>query len=171
MWIHLNTLEKKYNYIAWRHNTNTTTHMSPGPTPTANPYAPKVVAPVVQTSTGNAAMPATVSTTTGASVIAASQAQRAAQNTIGLQESGMRVAGGSRRKRKRSNKRKRSKRGGAPTPSPSPIPKVIPVPQFAGAHNAGANGNSAASNTVLMNAGAQAVYDNPNAPPSNTKVI
>ena len=72
-------------------------------------------------------------------------------------------------KRTRS-KRKRSKRGGVPTPSPSPGPSVMPVPQFAGAHNAGANANSLASNRVLTNAAAQRAFDNPNAPASNTVV-
>jgi hypothetical protein len=73
---------------------------------------------------------------------------------------------------KRSTKRfKRSKRGGVPTPGPSPGPSVIPVPQFAGAHNAGANANSLASNRVLTNAAAEALYDNPNATASNTKVF
>ena len=74
---------------------------------------------------------------------------------------------------KRSTKRsmfKRSKRGGVPTPGPSPGPSVIPVPQFAGAHNAGANANSLASNRVLTNAAAQRAFDNPNAPASNTVV-
>ena len=68
------------------------------------------------------------------------------------------------------SKRKRSKRGGVPTPSPSPGPSVMPVPQFAGAHNAGANANSLASNRVLTNAAAQRAFDNPNAPASNTVV-
>ena len=75
---------------------------------------------------------------------------------------------------KRSTKRsmfKRSKRGGVPTPSPSPGPSVMPVPQFAGAHNAGANANSLASNRVLTNAAAQRAFDNPNAPASNTVVL
>jgi hypothetical protein len=47
----------------------------------------------------------------------------------------------------------------------------VPVPQFAGAHNAGANGNSVITNHVAMQSGAQAAYDNPNAPPSNTRVV
>jgi hypothetical protein len=46
----------------------------------------------------------------------------------------------------------------------------MPVPQFAGAHNAGANANSLASNRVLTNAAAQRAFDNPNAPASNTVV-
>jgi hypothetical protein len=46
----------------------------------------------------------------------------------------------------------------------------VPVPQFAGAHNAGANGNSLSSNHVAMLAGAQAALDDPNAAPSNTSL-
>jgi hypothetical protein len=45
------------------------------------------------------------------------------------------------------------------------------VPQFTGAHNAGANANSLASNRVLTNAAAQAEFDDTNAPASNTKVV
>lgn len=161
---------------------------SPTPTPAANPYAPKVVEPTVPISTGSAAMPAVVSGRTGADIIAETQAQRSMQNEIVLQQSGRNVSGGSKRKhkrssghkrrssnkrskRKQSNKRKRCKRGGQPSPSPSPSPNVIPVPQFAGSHNAGANANSAASNTVLVNAAEQATYDNPNGKPTFTKVI
>jgi hypothetical protein len=165
---------------------------SPTPTPTANPYAHIKVTPVVHASTGTAAMPATVSTTTGASVIAAGAQRSAAHNALVLAQSGRKVSGGSKRKckrskckrskckrskckrSKRSTKRfKRSKRGGTPTPTPTPTPKpsVVPVPQFSGAHNAGANANSVSSNHVMMNASSQAVFDNPNAPPSNTKVV
>jgi hypothetical protein len=42
------------------------------------------------------------------------------------------------------------------------------VPQFAGAHNAGANENSKLTNHVAVKAGSQAALDNPNGPTSNT---
>jgi len=45
------------------------------------------------------------------------------------------------------------------------------VPQFAGAHNAGANANIVGSNSVLTKAAANAKFDNPYAPASNTKVV
>jgi hypothetical protein len=44
----------------------------------------------------------------------------------------------------------------------------VPVPQFSGAHNLGANANSIGGNHLLMKAGSQSVYDNPNATPSTT---
>jgi hypothetical protein len=47
----------------------------------------------------------------------------------------------------------------------------VPVPQFAGAHNVGASANSVLLNQGHMNAVVQAGYDNPNAPPSNIKVV
>jgi hypothetical protein len=46
----------------------------------------------------------------------------------------------------------------------------VPVPQFPGAHNVGASANSVSINHGLMKAGAQAVYDDPNGPVSNTKI-
>ena len=166
------------------------------PTPTANPYAPIQVTPTVHSSTGGAAMPATVSTATSSSVIAAGAQRNATHNAVVLGQSGRIVRGGSKRtmfkRSKRSTKRtmfkrstkrstkrskckrtmfKRSKRGGVPTPGPSPGPSVMPVPQFAGAHNAGANANSLASNRVLTNAAAQSAFDNPDATASNTKVF
>ena len=169
------------------------------PTPTANPYAAVIATPTVHSSTGGAAMPAPVSAVTGGSVIAAGAQRNAAHNALVLGQSGRIVTGGSKRSKsmfkrsmsmfkrstkrtmfkrstkrtmsKRSmSKRKRSKRGGVPTPSPSPGPSVMPVPQFAGAHNAGANANSLASNRVLTNAAAQSAFDNPSAPASNTVV-
>ena len=164
----------------------------------ANPYAAVIATPTVHSSTGDAAMPASVSTVTGGSVIAAGAQRTAAHSNLVLTQSGRIVTGGSKRstkrtmfkrstkrtmsKRKRSTKRtmfkrstkrsmfKRSKRGGVPTPGPSPGPSVIPVPQFAVAHNAGANANSLASNRVFTNAAAQRAFDNPNAPASNTVV-
>jgi hypothetical protein len=46
------------------------------------------------------------------------------------------------------------------------------VPQFAGAHNAGANTNSIVTNNVSTNAAAQATLDDPNAQPAATyKVV
>ena len=155
------------------------------PTPTANPYAPTVVVPEVHNSTGSAAMPATVSNVTGKSVIAASQNRSAAHNALVLAGSGRKVVGGAKRKRssnkhskrKQSNKQSKRKqsrrrRGGNPTPTPTPTPKpsAMPVPQFSGAHNAGASLNSQKSNDVLVKAAARAEYDNPNAPASNTRV-
>ena len=167
--------------------------MTPPLTP--NPYAPIKADPVLHT--GGTPMPATVSTVTGGSVIAARQAQTEQHNALVQQQSGKKVVGGSKCKRskcksnkckcnkcksnkcksnkckrshKRSHKRsyKRShKRGGAPALALKPMT----VPQFAGAHNAGANANSLASNRVLTDAVAQAAYDNTNARASNTKVV
>jgi len=67
---------------------------------------PDVVAPTI-----NSAMPASVSTTTGGSVIAASQQRSAAHNALVLQQSGRKI-GGSKRSdhKKRSNHKKQSKR-------------------------------------------------------------
>jgi hypothetical protein len=45
----------------------------------------------------------------------------------------------------------------------------VSVPQFQQA-GAAANGSILGSNQVAMNAGAQAKFDNPKAPPSNYKV-
>jgi hypothetical protein len=158
-----------------------------------------VIKPTVVPSNGGAGVPATVSTTTSESIIAAGQNRSAAHNALVLSQTGRRVGGGSKRskrsrkskrskskrskskrskskrsKSKRSkSKRSKSKRGGqpTPTPSPSPTPKpTVPVPQFSGAHNAGANANSSSSNHVAMLAGAQAALDNPNAAPSNTSL-
>ena len=163
--------------------------MTPPLTP--NPYAPIKADPVLHT--GGTPMPATVSTVTGGSVIAARQAQTEQHNALVQQQYGKKVVGGSKCKRskcksnkckcnkcksnkcksnkcKRSHKRsyKRShKRGGAPALALKPMT----VPQFAGAHNAGANANSLASNRVLTDAVAQAAYDNTNARASNTKVV
>jgi hypothetical protein len=174
------------------------TSLSPTPTPTAkpNPYAANVVVPVVHTSTAGAAMPATVSNVTGGSVIAAGQARNAQHNAIVLGQSGRKVVGGSKRSKRTVSKRKRtvskrskrtvskrkrtvskrSKRGGdatpTPTPTPTPKPSVMTVPQFAGAHNAGANTNSIVTNNVATNAAAQATLDDPNAQPAATyKVV
>ena len=160
---------------------------TPTPTPIPNPYGPVVIKPTVVPSTGGAGVPATVSTTTSASVIAAGQNRSAAHNALVLSQTGRKVGGSkkrrsrkskrskrrSRKSKRRSRKSKRSKvkRGGQPTPTPSATPKpTVPVPQFAGAHNDGANGNSLSSNHVAMLAGAQAAYDDPNATPSNTSL-
>jgi len=65
---------------------------------------------------------------------------------------------------------KRSKRGGDATPTPKP--SVLTVPQFAGAHNAGANANSVGTTHVATNAAAQATLDDPTAQPAATyKVV
>ena len=66
---------------------------NPPPTPTANPYAPIKVTPVVHTSTGTTSMPAPVSTTTGASVITANQNAKALHNQIVQQQLSRRVSG------------------------------------------------------------------------------
>ena len=157
---------------------------TPTPTPTPNSRTPLLAKPTIVPSNGGDVIPVTVSTTTSESIIAAGQNRSAAHNALVLSQTGRRVGGGKRSKSKRSRKSKRSKskrsrksrrskskRGGQPTPSPSPTPKpTVPVPQFAGAHNAGANGNSLSSNHVAMKAGAQAAYDDPNAAPSNTRL-
>ena len=136
------------------------------PTPTnSNPYGHVVVSPDVPNTTINSAVPAPVSTTNGGSVIAASQSRNAAHNALVLHQAGRKIGGSKRKDRKK--KSKRSKRGGT-DPSPSPKPSVAPVPQFSGAHNSGANANSLTGNHLLMKTGSQAVYDDPNAPPSNT---
>ena len=170
-------------------------------TATANPRGAIIAAPVIYSSTAGAAMPATVSSVTGSSVIAAGQNRSAAHNALVLGQAGRKVSGGSKSKCKskrskrskskskrskckrskskckHSNKRSKRRHGGepspspTPSPSPSPSPSVMPVPQFAGAHNDGANTNSVASNRVLTHAAAQTKYDNPNAPASNTKVV
>lgn len=159
------------------------------PTPTnTNPYGHVVVNPDVPNTTINSSIPAPVSTTNGASVIAASQSRNAAHNALVLGHYGRKVGGRSRRthkkkskrskhhkKSKRSKKTRRHKRGGSiitttTTPTPSPKPSIAPVPQFSGAHNAGANTNSLAGNHLLMKTGSQAVYDDPNAPGTHTVV-
>lgn len=153
------------------------------PTPTnSNPYGHVVVKPDVPNTTINSSIPAPVSTTTGGSVIAASQLRNAAHNALVLQNDGRKIGGSKRKDRKNKSKSKKSKhhkkskkskrsrrhkRGGA-DPTPSPKPSVAPVPQFSGAHNSGANANSLTGNHLLMKTGSQAVYDDPNAPPSNT---
>jgi hypothetical protein len=161
-----------------------------------------VVKPVVPNTTINASMPAPVSTTTGGSVIAASQARSATHNALVLQQSGRRIGGSKRSKRskrskqsnrsnrskrsKRSDHKKRSKRSnrskrsdrskrsnrskrGGENPTPTPSSKPVPVPQFAGAHNLGANANSLTGNHLLMKTGSQSVYDK-NGTPSTTVV-
>jgi hypothetical protein len=156
--------------------------------------------PTIVPSNGRDVIPVTVSTTTSESIIAAGQNRSAAHNALVLSQTGRRVGGGKRSKRSdhkkrsrkskrskrarkskrskrskrsRKSKRSKSKRGGQPTPTPSPSPTPKPtvlVPQFLGAHNAGANGNSLSSNHVAMIAGAQAALDNPNAAPSSYSV-
>lgn len=166
------------------------------PTPTnSNPYGPAVIKPEIPSTAVNSAIPATVSTTTSSTVIAASQDRNAAHNALVLGNYG-RKAGGSKRKdrkkksknskkskrskhhknSKRTKKTRRHKRGGSiltattTTPTPSPKPSVAPVPQFSGAHNAGASANSLTGNKLSMTVGAQKVFDDTNAPPSNTVV-
>jgi hypothetical protein len=159
-------------------------------TPTPTNYGHFVAKPDVPNITINSSIPAPVSTTNGGSVIASNQERNAAQNVLVLQQAGRKVGGRSRRthkkkskrskhykKSKRSKKTRRHKRGGSiittttTTTNTTPSkPSVAPVPQFAGAHNAGANTNSLAGNHLLMKAGSQAVYDDPNAPGTHTLV-
>ena len=148
---------------------------NPNPTPTnSNPYGHVVVKPVVPNTTINASMPAPVSTMNRESIIDSSQKQIADHNAMVLHYSGRRIGGYKRSKRsKRSNHKTRSKRSnrskrGGENPTPTPSSKPVPVPQFAGAHNLGANANSLTGNHLLMKTGSQSVYDNTNAPPSNT---
>ncbi len=164
---------------------------TPTPTPTSNQYAPVIVKPsVAPPSNGNAAIPATVSTATPGSVIASGLQRNAVHNATVLGGSGMkggrtRTKSRSKRSRARRSKSKsrrsksksrrsrarRSKRGGQPTPTPSATPTpTATVPQFSGSQNAVANANSLGSNSVAMKAGALSKYDDPNAPPSNTKL-
>lgn len=166
-------------------------------TDASNPYSNVVAKPSVPPpNNGTKAMHATVSTATGASIIDQTVANRQAHNALVLNGSGFKVSGGSKSKSKSKSKRskrskskrskrssskrssskrskrsKRYKRGGAaPTATPTPKPSVVPVPQFPGAHNVGASANSVSINHGLMKAGAQAVYDDPNGPVSNTKI-
>jgi hypothetical protein len=168
----------------------TTPTPTPTPTPTnSNPYGHVVVKPDMPNTTINSAIPAPVSATNSASVIAASQERNAAHNALVLQQAGRKIGGRSRRKdRKKKSKRskhhkkskrsKRHKRGGSiittttttTNTTPSPKPSIAPVPQFSGAHNAGANTNSLAGNHLLMKTGSQAVYDDPTAPGTHTVV-
>ena len=161
-------------------------------------YAKTVARPVVPVVAGGTqSLPAPVSTVTGSGIIDANLKQNALHNATVLQASNRKVTGGSKHKRtkrtkrfkrsdhkkrtkrtkrtkrskrtKRTKRTKRSKRGGGdPTSTPTPKPSLVPVPQFTGGHNAGANANSLIGNKVLMMAGSQSVYDNPNAPPTNT---
>ena len=162
----------------------------------ANAYTANVVKPTTPSpNNGTKAMHATVSTATGASIIRQTAENRQAHNALVLNGSGFKVQGGSKSKRSSSKRSKRSKskrysskrskrsksksksnrykhkRGGAPTPTPSSTPNpTASVPQFPGPHNVSANANSVSINHGLMKTGAQAVYDDPNAPASNTKL-
>ncbi len=161
----------------------------------SNLYSHVVVKPSVPPpNNGTKAMHATVSTATGANIIKQNFENRHSHNALVRGASGFKVQGGSKskskskrskrssskRSKRSSSKRsssKRHKRGGAPTPTPSstpkptptstPKPSVVPVPQFA---NASASANSVSINHGLMNAGAQAVYDDPNGPVSTMKI-
>ena len=160
---------------------------TPTPTPTSNQYAPVVVKPsVVPPSNGSAAIPATVSTATPGSVITAGLQRNAVHNATVLGGAGMkggrtRTKSRSRARRSRARRsrarrsrarRSRARRGGQPTPTPSATPTpTATVPQFSGSQNDVANARSVASNSLAMKSGALSKYDNPNAPPSNTKLI
>ena len=86
-----------------------------------------------------------------------------------------------RRGSKRSgskSKRSKRKRGGASfipttttttTPTPTPTVKAVTVPQFSGSPSASAA--SLNNNHLAMKGAAQAALDNPNAPPTYTKLV
>ena len=149
--------------------------------PTAQPTAQpeQVIAkPNIPPLSAHGAVPAPVSTQTGASVIAASQQQSIAHNSLVNANTG-RTVGGKKRSKKAKAKRskkakskrskkakaKRSRRGGAdPTPTPT-TPKLVTVPQFSGQQHAGANQASINLNHGGMLMSSQAAYDNVNAPP------
>ena len=150
--------------------------------PTAQPTAQpeQVIAkPNIPPLSAHGAVPASVSTQTGASVIAASQQQSIAHNSLVNANTGRTVGGKKRAKRSKKAKAKRSKkakakrsrRGGAdPTPTPTPMPttpKLVTVPQFSGQQHAGANQASINLNHGGMLMSSQAAYDNVNAPASN----
>jgi hypothetical protein len=154
-----------------------------------------IAKPNIPPLSAHGAVPASVSTQTGASVIAASQQQSIAHNSLVNANTG-RTVGGKKRSKKAKAKRskkakakrskkakakrskkakaKRSKRGGAdPTPTPTPTPtnttptpKLATVPQFSGQQHAGANQASINLNHGGMLMSSQAAYDNVNAPAS-----
>jgi hypothetical protein len=173
------------------------TNPTPTPTPTATAQPEQVIAkPNTPPFSADGAVPAPVSTQTGAGVIAASQQQSIAHNSLVNANMG-RTAGGKKRskrskrskkakKAKRSKKAKKSRqsrqsrrcrRGGATnlTPTPTPTnttttPKLATVPQFLGAQHAGANQASINLNHGGMLMSSQAAFDNPNAPASNHRL-
>jgi hypothetical protein len=78
------------------------------------------------------------------------------------------------------SKRSKRKRGGASfipttttttttTPTPTPTVKAVTVPQFSGSPSASAA--SLNNNHLAMKGAAQAALDNPNAPPTYTKLV
>ena len=163
--------------------------------PTAQPTAQpeQVIAePNIPPLSPHGAVPAPVSTQTGASVIAASQQQSIAHNSLVRANSGgkKRAKRSKKAKAKRSKKAKskrskkakakrskkakakRSRRGGAdPTPTPTPTtPKLVTVPQFSGQQHAGANQASINLNHGGMLMSSQAAYDNVNGPASNHRL-
>lgn len=166
------------------------TKPTPTPTPTAQP-GQVIAEPNIPSLSPHGSVPAPVSTITGESVIAASQQQTLAHNSLVNANMG-RTGGGKKRskkakkaqrskkskaKRSKKSKAKRSKRGGAdPTPTPTPTPtsttttKLVTVPQFLGAQHAGANQASINLNHGGMLMSSQAAYDNPNAPASNHRL-
>lgn len=84
---------------------------------------------------------------------------------------------GSKRSGSKSKRSKR-KRGGASfipttttttTPTPTPTVKAVTVPQFSGSPSASAA--SLNNNHLAMKGAAQAALDNPNAPPTYTKLV
>jgi len=174
------------------------TNPTPTPTPTATamPTAQpgQVLAkPNISPLSPHGAVPAPVSTLTGAGVIAASQQQSIAHNSLVNANMGRTVGGKKRSKKSKAKRSKKSKarqsrrcrRGGAtnPTPTPTPTPtststptptptnaKLVTVPQFLGAQHAGANQASINLNHGGMLMSSQAAYDNTNAPASNHRL-
>jgi hypothetical protein len=159
--------------------------------PTAQPTAQpeQVIAePNIPPLSPHGAVPAPVSTQTGASVIAASQQQSIAHNSLVRANSGgkkrskkakakrskkakSKRSKKAKAKRSKKAKAKRSRRGGAdPTPTPTnttTTTKLVTVPQFLGNQHAGANQASINLNHGGMLMSSQAAYDNVNGPASN----
>ena len=178
--------------------TNPTTN--PTPTPTPNPYAPIVAKPNIQQGAPGAPIPAPVTKTpdfASQNAAAAADHNRLVLANSGLKVGGSKRRGskskqkrgskskqrrGSKSKQKRGSKSKRSKRkrGGASfipttttttttTPTPTPTVKAVTVPQFSGSPSASAA--SLNNNHLAMKGAAQAALDNPNAPPTYTKLV
>ena len=168
------------------------TTTTPTPTPTPNPYAPVVSKPNIQQGAPGAPIPAPVTNTPDfASQNAAAAADH---NRLVLANSGLKVGGskrrGSKSKQRRGSKRSGSKRSGSKskqskrkrggasfipttttttTPTPTPTVKAVTVPQFSGSPSASAA--SLNNNHLAMKGAAQAALDNPNAPPTYTKLV
>ena len=163
----------------------------PTPKPTSDPYGPLVAQVNAPPLSSSSAVYAPVSTTTSTDIIHANMNAANEQNNLNATNSG-RVTGGYKRRshkrsahkrsahkrsahkrsahkrsaHKRSATYKRARYGGEPTPTPTPTPTTT-VPQFGSLHS-GANAASINLNSGAMSQSAQAKYDDPNAPASNT---